>query len=383
MDLRKFKVPEMVCGDKSINLIGKYAQNYNAEKIMIVTDQGIIDAGWIHKIEEILNSHLLTYIIYKNVTPNPKDYEVNKGAELYIKEKCNLLIAIGGGSVIDCAKGIGIVCTNGKDINEFEGVDNIRIPMPPLICIPTTAGSAADISQFAIILNTSKRKKIAIISKALVPDISIIDAVTTTTMSKELTANTGMDALVHGIEAYVSNASSKLTNIHAIKAIELISNNLAQAVHEPHNMVARNNMMTGSTFAGIAFSNASLGIIHAMAHSLGGLKDLPHGECNAILLEHCINFNFESCPEKYRDVYIAMGGNSNIPPDELKNKLIGKINKLSHSIGIAETFAHYQISGNELEQITMNAYDDPCIVTNPRNAEIADIKLILEKLIQF
>ena len=382
MDLRKYKVPEIVYGDKSIELVAKYAKNYNAEKIMVVTDQGIIDAGWIKVIEDILNDNHLKYIIYKNVTPNPKDFEVNKGAQTYLQENCNLLIAVGGGSVLDCAKGIGIVCTNKEDINNFEGVDNIRIPMPPLICVPTTAGSAADISQFAIILNTSKRKKIAIISKALVPDVSIIDGITTTTMSKELTANTGMDALVHGIEAYVSNASSTLTNIHALEAINLISKNLINAVKEPYNMMARNNMIMGCTLAGIAFSNASLGIIHAMAHSLGGLKDLPHGECNAILLEHCIEFNFESCPDKYKDVYIAMGGDPSIESSQIKSHLIEKINQLSNSIGIADSFEHYHIRHNELEEIAINAYNDPCIVTNPRNTEVEDIKMIFEKLIK-
>ncbi|MCU4163344.1 iron-containing alcohol dehydrogenase [Carboxylicivirga caseinilyticus] len=381
MNLRKYRVPEIVYGDNSIGLAAKFAKNFNANKILLVTDSGVQKAGWVKELEESLQENQLNYIIYNNITPNPKDYEVNEGAKLYIKEKCNLIIAIGGGSVIDCAKGIGIVCTNGKDINEFEGVDNIRVPMTPLICIPTTAGSSADISQFAIILNTHKQKKIAIISKALVPDVAIIDAITTTSMDAELTTNTGIDALVHAIEAYVSNASSVFTNINALKAIELLSNNLLTAVNEPYNVEARNNVMKGSMLAGIAFSNASLGIIHAMAHSLGGLKDLPHGECNAILMDYCIDFNFESCPEKFKDIYISMGGDIKTPDDQIKAKLTDKVKQLARSLGVATSFNHYNVEDINIEQITTNAFYDPCIATNPRVVELEDIKKLFTKLL--
>ncbi len=381
MNLRKYRIPEIVYGNNAISLVAKYAKNYYAEKILIVTDPGIKKAGWLSLIENHLSEYNFEYVIYDSITPNPKDYEVNEGAKIYIKEKCNIIIAIGGGSVQDCAKGIGIVCTNKRDINEFEGVDNIQVPMPPLICIPTTAGSAADISQFAIILNTKKQKKIAIISKALVPDITLVDGITTTTMSKDLTANTGIDALVHAIEAYVSNASSLPTNIHAIEAIKLISNNLLTAINEPLNRNARDNMMMGSTLAGIAFSNASLGIIHAMAHSLGGLKDLPHGECNAILLQHCIDFNYNSCPSKYKDIFIAMGGDINTKDEFIKKKLLDKLKHLSNEAGIAESFEHYNIKDIDIEQLSYNAYNDPCIATNPRDASVDDIKQIYKKLI--
>ena len=190
---------------------------------------------------------------------------------------------------------------------EFEGLDEVPTPGPPLICIPTTAGTSADVSQFSIITDTSRNVKIAIISKTVVPDVALIDPETTTTMFAELTAATGMDALVHAIEAYVSNASSPITDLNALAAISRLAQNLVPAIENPRNMEYRNNMMMGSLLAGLAFSNASLGLVHAMAHSLGGLLDMPHGMCNALLLEHVLDFNYPAVPERYNQIGLAMG----------------------------------------------------------------------------
>lgn len=203
---------------------------------------------------------------------------------------------------MDCAKAISITSTNNVNVTEFEGIDEVKLPGLPLICIPTTAGTSADVSQFAIISDSLQKRKFGIVSKLVVPDIALIDPETTTTMAPELTAETGMDALVHAIEAYVSNASSAITDINALKSIELIVANLPGAYSEPHNMNYRNNMMMGSLLAGFAFSNASLGLVHSMAHSLGGSFDLAYGECNSLLLESVIDFNFDAAPEKYSDI---------------------------------------------------------------------------------
>ena len=187
-------------------------------------------------IRDSLDEAGIESVLFSAVSPNPRDSEVMSGAELYRSEKCDAIIVVGGGSPMDCAKGIGIVSTNNCHILDCEGVDNVSNPMPPLICIPTTAGTSADVSQFAIINNSAERVKIAIISKSTVPDVALIDPETTTTMDPYLTACTGMDALVHAIEAYVSNASSPLTDLHALQAIRLISANLLTAIAEPHNL---------------------------------------------------------------------------------------------------------------------------------------------------
>ncbi len=382
MDLRKYLLPEIVIGDNSSYLTGKYAKNYNAQKVLLVTDNGIINAGWVSDVERSLENHGIDYLIYSNVTPNPKDYEVEEGANLYTNEKCDLIIAVGGGSVIDCAKGIGIVSTNKKSISYFEGVDKVQMPMPPLICVPTTAGSSADISQFAIILNTQTLKKMALVSKALVPDVALIDAITTTTMPKELTAATGMDAMVHAIEAYTSNASSSLTNINALKAIELISKNLALAIKEPNNVNYRHEVMLGSLLAGMAFSNASLGLVHAMSHSLGGLTDIPHGDCNATLLTSCLEYNFDACPQKFNDIYIALGGKKSTQnTDELKSNLLQLIDHIRIECGIAVDFKKYHLENTDTKQLAINAFYDPCLATNPKPIGIKEIEVIYKKLL--
>jgi alcohol dehydrogenase len=381
MELRKHLVPEFIFGDNALNLVGRYASNLCARKVLIVTDSGIIKAGWLDCVISSLKEENINYLIFDEVTQNPKDYEVMKGAELFKSKGCDVIVGIGGGSPMDCAKGIGIVSSNRLDILEFEGVDKVKIPIPPLICIPTTAGTSADISQFAIITDTQKAKKMAIISKTVVPDVSLIDAITTTTMDYNTTAATGMDALVHAIEAYVSNASSPLTDLYAQEAIRLIYSNLKKTLDEPLNLDYRNNMMQGSLLAGMAFSNASLGLVHAMAHSLGGLKDLLHGECNALLLEQSILFNFESSPEKYARILEITGGQSNsLSPEEIKLKLYQTISELRNIVGIDFTLHQMGIQRHELKQLAENAFYDACLATNPGKISVEQIEGLYERI---
>ena len=198
-------------------MAGRYAQQFSASKVLVVTDRGVIEAGWLADIRQSLEDAGIPYHVFSNVTPNPRAAEVMEGAEVYGREGCNVIVAIGGGSPMDCAKGIGMVSSNNMNILKFEGVDKIQMPVPPLILIPTTAGTSADVSQFCIISNRDELVKIAIISKALVPDVTLIDPGTTTTMDSYLTACTGIDALVHAIEAFVSTASGPLTDMHAIE----------------------------------------------------------------------------------------------------------------------------------------------------------------------
>lgn len=220
-ELRKFVAPEFVFGFNARLLVGRYLNNFAAKKILLVTDKGVISSGWLDDVTGILESDGYNYEIYSNIKSNPRTEEVMSGAELYTDESCDVIVAIGGGSPMDCAKGIGIVSSNNKNIKEFEGVDRVSLPSPPLICIPTTAGSSADVSQFAIISNQSEGTKMAIISKKLVPDVALIDPVTTTTLNEYLTIYPGFDILSHAIEAYVSNASSPITDIHSLEAIKL------------------------------------------------------------------------------------------------------------------------------------------------------------------
>ena len=284
---------------------------------------------------------------------------------------------------MDCAKGIGILATNHGDIRDYEGADNIKIPMPPIICIPTTSGSSADVSQFSIITNTEEHYKMAIISKSIVPDISLMDPELTVTMEAHLTAETGLDALTHAVEAYVSNASSPITDLHAAQAIRNISGSLVDAVTDPENIEARSRMMLGSLYAGLAFSNASLGLVHSMAHALGGLIDLPHGLCNALLLEHVVEYNYSSAPGRYRDIagFLTGADLSSSGSRESVEILIGSLRKLRSDLSVSGQLEKGTVEPGNLEKLAEKALNDVCIVTNPREPSFEDVLMLYEKII--
>lgn len=377
-ELRKFVAPEIVFGEGALSLIGQYAASLGARRVFMVTDPGIRAAGWTKAAQKSLEEHGIPHVVFDSVTPNPKDHEVMAGANLYRTENCDVIVVIGGGSPMDCAKAIGIVATNDRHVLEFEGMDEVVIPGPPLLCIPSTAGTSADVSQFAIITDTARQVKIAIISKTMVPDVALIDPVTTTTMPAELTAATGMDALVHAVEAYVSNASSPLTDLNALEAIRLVTRHLSGAVQEPLNRGHRNGMMLGSLLAGLAFSNAGLGLVHAMAHALGGRLDLPHGECNAILLEHVVRFNFAAAAELYRGVGRAMGLHLDGAPSD-GERLAEVLAHFRREVGIDRRLRLLGVTAADIPDMARKAYRDPCLATNPALATVHDIEEIYEQ----
>jgi alcohol dehydrogenase class IV len=377
LDLRKFVVPEFVFGAEARHLVGRYARNFGARKVLVVSDPGVIRAGWTAQVADSLRDESIPYIIFSQLTSNPRADEVMAGVDVYQRQGCNLIVAIGGGSPMDCAKGIGIASANRRDVREFEGVDQVPVPGPPLICIPTTAGSSADVSQFAIITHLERKVKIAIVSKMVVPDVALIDPVTTTTMDAELTTFTGMDALVHAIEAFVSNANSPITDLHALEAIHLVMENLLLVLGSLDNIRLRGQMMLGSLHAGLAFSNASLGAVHAMAHSLGGFLDFPHGQTNAILLEHVISYNFESAFDRYLRIGQAMG--LALKRGQEKESILRAIMNLRKALGISQTLGQIGLSRNDIPELAKKAMQDACLVTNPRRPTQRDIEVIYEK----
>jgi len=378
-ELRKFVAPEFVFGVGARLLAGRYARNFGARKVMVVTDPGIIAAGWLDQVLATLEEEQITCVVFDQVHPNPRDHEVMQGARRYQDEECELILALGGGSPMDCAKGIGIVVANAQNVLEFEGVDEVALPAPPLICIPTTSGSSADVSQFAIINDTERQVKIAIISKTVVPDVALIDPETTTTMDAELTAATGLDALTHAVEAYVSNANSPITDLHALEAIRLVWRSLANAQAQPGNLEARSQMMLASLHAGLAFSNASLGAVHAMAHSLGGLLDLPHGECNALLLEHVVAYNFEHAAGRYRRIAAEIGLETPADNAAAKDALVTALRTMRTSLGVRQTLAQIGVRPQDIPALAGKAIHDPCVVTNPRTPTLQDLVNIYEQ----
>lgn len=375
--IRKFVTPEFIFGAGARHLAGRYAKNFGAKKVLIVTDPGVIQAGWAGQVEQSLQKENLPYARYAGGTPNPKAQEVMDGARVYKTEACNLIIAVGGGSPMDLAKGIGIVISNKDHILAFEGVDQVPMPGPPLICIPTTAGTSADVSQFAIIGDVERQLKIAIVSKSVVPDVALIDPVTTTTMDRELTACTGLDALCHAVEAYVSNASSPITDLHALEAVRLVAENLLPVTKDLENIDLRGKMMLGSLYAGMAFSNASLGAVHAMAHSLGGLLDTPHGESNALLLDHVVAYNFQAAAGRYLRIGEAMGVRP--LPGQEKEALLAEVVRLREAVGINRTLGQMGVKATDIPSLAQKAMKDACMVTNPRHPSVKDIEEIYEK----
>lgn len=380
LPIRKFVSPELIFGEGAIDLLAQYVINFNSNRVFIVTDQGVINEGWLEKVTSILDTVGIDYSVFSDLHVNPRDTEVMEGARQYQASGSDVLVAVGGGSPMDCAKGIGVVSTNNQHILTFEGVDNVEIPGPPLICIPTTAGSAADVSQFAIINNHKERVKIAVISKSMVPDVALIDPITTTTLSQYLTACTGLDALVHAIEAYVSLASSSLTDLHAFEAIRLIQKYLPLILDDLQNYSIREKIMRSSLYAGLAFSNASLGCVHAMAHSLGGFYDLNHGECNTLLLEHVIAYNYDSAPERYDRIGKVFGATVDKGSSQERSfSIVQAIRSFRESIGVKGTLSTRGMSRNDIKVLAKRALADSCMLTNPKRPTLHDIEGIYEE----
>ena len=378
--LRKFVAPEFVFGVGARRLAGRYAKNLGGRKILVVSDPGVVAAGWTRDVTDSLEEAGVPFALFTGVTSNPKSDEVMAGVAVYRAEGCNALIAVGGGSPIDCAKGIGIVTSNDRHILLFEGVDMVKVPMPPLICVPTTGGTSADVSQFAIISNPLEKVKIAIVSKSVVPDLALIDPETLSSMDSYLTACTGLDALTHAIEAYVSTARSAMTDLHAIEAIRLISSNLLPSIANLADLELRINVMQGSLQAGLAFSNAILGATHAMAHSLGGALDIAHGECNAILLDHVIEFNMPAAPERFERIAEAMGLDlRGMNSRQKKTALLNHVRELKKSAGIVRTLNELGVGRSDMNFLTSHALKDPCMATNPRKASQRDIEVVYEE----
>ncbi|MBC7962725.1 MAG: iron-containing alcohol dehydrogenase [Steroidobacteraceae bacterium] len=378
--LRKFVAPEFVFGVGSRRLAGRYAKNLGGRKVLVVSDPGVVAAGWTRDVTDSLEAVGLPFALFTGVTSNPKSDEVMAGVAVYQAEGCNALIAVGGGSPIDCAKGIGIVTSNDRHILLFEGVDMVKVPMPPLICVPTTGGTSADVSQFAIISNPLEKVKIAIVSKSVVPDLALIDPETLSTMDSYLTACTGLDALTHAIEAYVSTARSSMTDVHAIEAIRLITSNLLPSIANLADLELRTHVMQGSLQAGLAFSNAILGANHAMAHSLGGALDNAHGECNAILLDHVIEFNMPAAPERFEHIAVAMGLDlRGMNSRQKKTALLNHVRELKKAAGIVRTLNDLGVSRSDMNFLTSHALKDPCMATNPRKASQRDIEVVYEE----
>ena len=365
-----FFIPSVsLFGPGCVKEVGSKAKDLGAKKALIVTDQGLNKAG----VPDIIIKHLseqgIDSYVFAGAEPNPTDKNVHDGVTAYQDNGCDFIISLGGGSSHDCAKGIGLVTAGGGHIRDYEGIDKSKVPMTPLIAINTTAGTASEMTRFCIITNTDTHVKMAIVDWRCTPLIAIDDPRLMTAKPASLTAATGMDALTHAVEAYVSTAANPITDACAEKAIRMIQQWLRQAVANGENIEAREAMSYAPYLAGMAFNNASLGYVHAMAHQLGGFYNLPHGVCNAILLPHVCEFNLISTPERYADIAQFMGIDiKGMTREEAGKAGINAIRELSQSVGIPTGLTELGVKQEDLAIMATNAQNDACMLTNPRKA---------------
>lgn len=377
MKVHKFIMPEVIFGSGSIKQVGESCVRLGARKVFIVTDPEIISAGWIEPIIESCKRANLAYFVFSELTSNPKDYEVAKGVKQYIASESDAIVGVGGGSVIDVAKAIAILATNGGDIIDFKGVDKISKPLPPLVMVATTAGSGSEVSQFSIILDSKNKVKLTIISKSLIPDIAIVDPETLMTKPSLLTATTGLDVLTHAIESYVSVAATPLTDVYALNSIKLVSKFLRPSVGSQLNKKAKEKMAMASLQAGLAFSNAILGAVHAMSHAIGGRYLLPHGDINAILLPYVIEYNYVSTPERFLEIAQVLNeGYEHISVLTAGEFVVNYVKRLSKDIDAPQRLGEFGLSKKDADIISEYALEDACMITNPRDVTKDAIKEI-------
>ncbi|MFZ5645418.1 MAG: iron-containing alcohol dehydrogenase [Bacillota bacterium] len=342
--------------------------------VLIVTDAFLgRPGGMADDIKAMIEAEGIKVTVFAGAEPNPTDINVHDGLKVYQECGADMILSLGGGSSHDCGKGIGLVA-NGGHIRDYEGINKSTKPMPPFIAVNTTAGTASEMTRFCIITNTSNHVKMAIVDWRVTPNVAINDPLLMVGMPPALTAATGMDALTHAVEAYVSTIATPVTDSAALMAIKLISENLRNAVANGQNMVARDKMAYAEFLAGMAFNNASLGYVHAMAHQLGGFYNLPHGVCNAILLPHVEGFNLIACPERFVDIAKAMGENvDGLSVREAADKALAAIKKLSSDVGIPAGLTELGVKEEDLKIMAENAMKDACSFTNPRIATLEDV----------
>ncbi|WP_347365089.1 L-threonine dehydrogenase [Vibrio vulnificus] len=371
----------------TVNLMGAGCLKDAADSIkaqgftkgLIVTDKILNQIGVVKQVQDLLSERHIEAVVFDGTQPNPTIGNVNAGLALLKQNECDFVISLGGGSPHDCAKGIALVAANGGEIADYEGVDKSAKPMLPLIAINTTAGTASEMTRFCIITDEERHIKMAIVDKHTTPLISVNDPELMLAKPASLTAATGMDALTHAVEAYVSIAATPITDAVAIKAIELIQAHLRMAVAHGDDIEAREQMAYAQFMAGMAFNNASLGYVHAMAHQLGGFYDLPHGVCNAILLPHVQRYNAQVCPERLRDVAKAMGVNvEGMSAEQGAEAAIDAIVALAKDVGIPAGIRELGAKSEDIPTLADNALKDACGFTNPKQATHEEISAIFE-----
>lgn len=382
----------LLTGENASYLLAEQMQHLNVTRPLIVTDKGVLNSGIINPVLEHLKSNGIEWVsVFSDIIAEPETQTVKNCRAAFDKDKCNGVIAIGGGSAIDTAKAVSILNNTSTDsysedrtivLEDLFGENLVPKRTTPLICLPTTAGTGSEVTNISILLDANDELKKGIVSNELLPDVAIVAPELTLSCPPSVTAASGIDALVHAVESYLSNFASDITRPLSLQAIKMITESLPTAYREPNNIAAREKMATASLIAGLSFGNAGVGAVHALAYPLGGKYHLSHGVSNAVMFSHVMRWNSESCPDKFVEIAIAMGApnDSSIDNTTASKFVINKIDELCEQVSIPKQLREFDIKREDLKALSESAIKVTRLLrNNPRELSVGDIKTIYEE----
>ncbi len=370
-------------GSGAVNAVVDEIKNRGFKKAFVASDPGLVKFGVSAKVTDLLDKASIPYTLYSDIKANPTIENVQHGVKAFKESGADCIVAIGGGSSMDTSKAIGIIVTNPEfsDVRSLEGVAPTKNPCVPIIAVPTTAGTAAEVTINYVITDTEKKRKFVCVDAHDIPVVAVVDPDMMNSMPAALTAATGMDALTHAIEGYITKGAWELSDMFHIKAIEIIARSLRGAVKNEKD--GREGMALGQYVAGMGFSNVGLGVDHSMAHTLSAYYDTPHGKACAILLPTVMAYNAECTGTKYRDIAKAMGveGTENMTQEEYRKAAVDAVRKLSEDVGIPTTLKGI-VKEEDIDNLAKDAYADACRPGNPRETSVEDIKELYRSLLK-
>ncbi|GHP13064.1 1,3-propanediol dehydrogenase [Lentilactobacillus fungorum] len=369
-------------GSGVIKKIGDRAKMLNMNKPLVVTDKTLesMDSGPVAQTLSSLEAANVPYVIYDGVEPNPKIRNIQEGKKVYLSNDCDSIITVGGGSSHDCGKGIGIILTNGDDITQLAGIETLENPLPPLMAVNTTAGTASELTRHCVITNEETKLKFVVVSWRNVPLVSFNDPMLMLDVPAGLTAATGMDTFVQAIEPYVSTNRNEITDGQCIQAIKLVEESLREAYANGHNIEARTKMVEAEMLGGMAFNNADLGYVHAMAHQLGGQYDAPHGVCCAMLLPVVEKYNIIAAPERFAQLAKIMGENTaGLSTREAADLSIKAMRQMCDDVNIPRSIKSIGAKPEDFELMAENALKDGNAFSNPRKGTKEDLVKLFQE----
>lgn len=366
--------PVVIMGPGAIELIVPEIQRMNVKKALVVTDKVLVEAGIVQEVLNVLDGAKIPYAVFSDVKPNPTVTNVNDGYKSLLENECDFVISVGGGSPQDTGKGVAILATNPGDLRDYEGVGKTANKSIPIVAINTTAGTASEATINYVITDEERKVKMVIVDPNSIATVAVNDPLLMIKKPAALTAATGMDALTHAIEGYTTAGATPFTDLFNLEAIKVIAKSLRDAVANGENLDARDAMAYGQFVTGMGFSNGGLGIVHAMAHQLGGFYDLPHGVCNAILLPYVVAFNADAVGDRLKDVALAMGLDvSRREPKEISIMAIDAIKKLSKDVGIPSGLKEIGVKEEDFPVLADLALADACAPGNSKPATKEDV----------